>query len=155
MVLFVAAYPLAALWAFVNNVAELRVDAFKLLRIHRRPAPARVAHIGAWAPAFRMLCSMAVVTNCALLYVMSSPAPGQTKALPLEDTDPAAPVEETATLMTDWTRALVCVSLDHVLLGVQSLLSVLIPAVPRWVHVAAATRKADQLKRQQKQQLIS
>lgn len=151
-----AAYPLAALWAFVNNVAELRVDAFKLLRIHRRPAPVRVAHIGAWAPAFRMLCSMAVMTNCALLYVMSAPSPASTNpVLPpdAEGADSPAPVEEAVTVMSDWTRALICVSLDHILLGIQSLLSVLIPAVPRWVHVAAATRKATQLKRQQQQQI--
>ena len=48
VILFVVAYPAASLWAWVNNVAELRVDAFKLVRIHRRPPPARVAHIGAW-----------------------------------------------------------------------------------------------------------
>lgn len=152
--LFVAAYPLAALWAFVNNIAELRVDAFKLLRIHRRPAPARVAHIGAWAPAFRMLCSMAVVTNCALLYVMSAPAtPATNPTVPLEDDTVESPLKDA--VMTDWSRALICVSLDHILLGVQSLLSVLIPSVPRWVHVAAATRKAAQLKRQQKPEITN
>lgn len=48
VILFVVAYPAASLWAWVNNVAELRVDAFKLARIHRRPPPTRVAHIGAW-----------------------------------------------------------------------------------------------------------
>ncbi|EFX61545.1 hypothetical protein DAPPUDRAFT_69282, partial [Daphnia pulex] len=37
VLLFVAAYPTASLWAFINNVAELRVDAFKLVHIHRRP----------------------------------------------------------------------------------------------------------------------
>lgn len=138
VVLFVAAYPTASLWAFLNNVAELRVDAFKLVHIHRRPTPARVAHIGAWEPAFRMICSMAVVTNCGLLYVMSLPE------IPAVDggTLPDSP----ASLVNNWTRAMICVSLDHILLAIQSILFVLIPAVPRWVHVTAATRKAAQHK---------
>lgn len=139
VLLFVAAYPTACFWAWVNNVAELRVDAFKLVHIHRRPTPVRVAHIGAWEPAFRMMCSMAVVTNCALLYVMSS----KVGVVSNEDT-PDGSVDS----YTDWTRAMMCVSLDHVLLAVQCLLSVLIPSVPQWVHVAAATRKAAQQKKQ-------
>ena len=39
---------MAAFWAWVNNVLELRVDAFKLTRTQRRPAVHRVGHIGAW-----------------------------------------------------------------------------------------------------------
>lgn len=141
VLLFVAAYPTASLWAFINNVAELRVDAFKLVYIHRRPTPVRVAHIGAWEPAFRMICSMAVVTNCGLLYVMAS-SPSTTAVVDgeeLSDNPVIVPV-------TDWTRAMICVSLDHILLAVQSILFVLIPAVPRWVHITAATRKANQEK---------
>ncbi len=117
VVLFVVAYPMAALWALVNNIAELRVDGFKVIRIFRRPFPARVAHIGAWEPAFRMMCSIAVVSNCALLYIMFTNDDNQ------------------------WNRAIICVSLDHILLALQSLLSVLIPATPRWVQVARAEQK--------------
>lgn len=129
---------MASFWAWINNVSELRVDAFKLVHIHRRPTPARVAHIGAWEPAFRMMCSMAVVTNCALLYVMAS------------SKSPTNNLEESPEIDTysNWTRAVICVSLDHLLLAVQFLLGVLIPAVPQWVHVAAATRKAAQQKKQ-------
>lgn len=144
MVLFVAAYPTASLWAWVNNVAELRVDAFKLVHIHRRPTPSRVAHIGAWEPAFRIMCSMAVVTNCALLYVMSSAS--SSSEVPSPDGADAAGGNVEAPSMSDWMRAMICVSLDHVLLAVQSLLFVLVPAVPQWVHVTAATRKAAQQK---------
>ena len=48
VLLFMVTYPMASLWAWINNVAELRVDAFKLIRIQRRPAVSRVGHIGAW-----------------------------------------------------------------------------------------------------------
>lgn len=152
VVLFVAAYPTASLWAWVNNVTELRVDAFKLVHIHSRPTPSRVAHIGAWEPAFRMMCSMAVVTNCALLYVMSSSSPSSAETLApavdgvVEVDGAEAAGGQVAAAMSDWTRAMICVSLDHLLLAVQSLLFVLIPAVPQWVHVSAAKRKAAQQK---------
>ena len=33
VILFSAAYPPAAVWAFLNNVVEIRGDAFKLVNI--------------------------------------------------------------------------------------------------------------------------
>ena len=48
ILLFIVTYPMAAFWAWVNNVVELRIDAFKLTRTQRRPAVHRVGHIGAW-----------------------------------------------------------------------------------------------------------
>ena len=93
-----------------------------------------------------MICSMAVVTNCGLLYVMaSSPSTPVVDGGELSDNPVVGPV-------TDWTRAMICVSLDHILLAVQSILFVLIPAVPRWVHITAATRKANQEKELKKLQ---
>ena len=48
VLLFMVTYPMASFWALINNVLELRTDAFKLSRIFRRPPVARVGHIGAW-----------------------------------------------------------------------------------------------------------
>ena len=46
--LFSAVYPLAAFWAIVNNVLEIRADAFKLCKVFQKPSPKRVKDIGAW-----------------------------------------------------------------------------------------------------------
>ena len=46
--LFSAVYPQAALWALINNLAESRVDAFKLCRLYQRPLARRVKDTGAW-----------------------------------------------------------------------------------------------------------
>jgi len=46
--LFSAVYPMAALWALINNVIETRVDAFKLCRFLQRPFAHRVKDTGAW-----------------------------------------------------------------------------------------------------------
>ena len=46
--LFSSAFPLAALCALVNNVIEIRSDAFKLCITHQRPFGQQVENIGIW-----------------------------------------------------------------------------------------------------------
>ena len=46
--LFSSVYPMAAFWAVLNNILELKTDAFKLCRVFRRPRGKRVASIGIW-----------------------------------------------------------------------------------------------------------
>jgi hypothetical protein len=46
--LFSSVYPLASFFAVMNNVFEIRVDAFKLCRLYRRPMGRRVKDTGAW-----------------------------------------------------------------------------------------------------------
>ena len=46
--LFSSAYPLAGLCALLNNIIEIRGDAFKLCFVHKRPFGARVNSIGSW-----------------------------------------------------------------------------------------------------------
>jgi hypothetical protein len=46
--LFSSVYPMAAFCAVVNNIFEIRVDAFKLCCSYQRPMGRRVKDIGAW-----------------------------------------------------------------------------------------------------------
>jgi anoctamin-10 len=46
--LFSSVYPMAAFWAVINNVLEIRADAFKLCRLYQRPVARRVKDTGAW-----------------------------------------------------------------------------------------------------------
>ena len=46
--LFSSAYPMAAFWALLNNVIEMRTDAFKMCRIYQRPFAEPANSIGAW-----------------------------------------------------------------------------------------------------------
>ena len=46
--LFSSAFPLAALWALINNVTEIRSDAFKMVKVFQRPFAESAASIGAW-----------------------------------------------------------------------------------------------------------
>ncbi|WAQ98833.1 ANO8-like protein [Mya arenaria] len=69
VILFSSAFPLAALCAFLNNVIEIRSDAFKLCVYHQRPFGRRVHNIGIWQNAIVVMGVVAVMVNCALIGV--------------------------------------------------------------------------------------
>jgi len=50
--LFSAVFPSAAFWALLNNMIEIRTDAFKLCRTFRRPFAQPTASIGVWQVKF-------------------------------------------------------------------------------------------------------
>ena len=64
--IFVSAFPLAPLFALINNVFELRLDAKKLLVHHRRPVAVRVRDIGVWLQIMEALGRISVVTNVGI-----------------------------------------------------------------------------------------
>ncbi|XP_064489582.1 anoctamin-2-like isoform X2 [Ornithodoros turicata] len=64
---FVAAFPLAPLFALLNNALEIRLDALKLLKTYRRPVGLRVKDIGIWFPIMDSLGKLAVLTNAVII----------------------------------------------------------------------------------------
>ena len=65
--LFAAAFPLTAALALINNMIEIRTDAYKLLCGTQRPPPKRAADIGTWMVILDILATCAILTNCALV----------------------------------------------------------------------------------------
>ena len=63
LTLFVASFPLAPLFALLNNMVEIRVDAYKQLTQFRRPVAQRVSDIGVWMEILKALTYIAIVTN--------------------------------------------------------------------------------------------
>lgn len=61
--IFVAAFPLAPLFALLNNVLEMRLDAKKLLTFYRRPVSQRVRDIGVWYRILDSISKLSVITN--------------------------------------------------------------------------------------------
>lgn len=60
---FVAAFPLAPLFALLNNILEMRLDAKKLLTYYRRPVSQRVRDIGIWYRILDAIGKLSVITN--------------------------------------------------------------------------------------------
>ncbi|XP_030030967.2 anoctamin-1 isoform X4 [Manduca sexta] len=61
--IFVAAFPLAPLFALINNVLEMRLDAKKFLTCYRRPVPQRVTDIGVWYRILDSIGKLSIITN--------------------------------------------------------------------------------------------
>uniref|UniRef100_A0A3Q3BGL7 Anoctamin n=1 Tax=Kryptolebias marmoratus TaxID=37003 RepID=A0A3Q3BGL7_KRYMA len=73
--LFVASFPLAPLLALINNVIEVRVDAWKLTTQFRRPVAAKAHCIGAWQEILNGIAVFSVVTNAFIVAFTSDMIP--------------------------------------------------------------------------------
>lgn len=65
--IFVTAFPLAPLFALINNVLEMRLDAKKFIKYYRRPVPQRVTNIGVWYSILAIVGRIAVVSNAFII----------------------------------------------------------------------------------------
>mmetsp|Transcript_14116 Transcript_14116/g.15956 ORF Transcript_14116/g.15956 Transcript_14116/m.15956 type:complete len:361 (+) Transcript_14116:1327-2409(+) len=69
--LFASAYPLAPFVAILANCVELRLDAFKITHVHKRPWAVPLANIGVWATLIRCIVWLSAITNC-MIFCFSS-----------------------------------------------------------------------------------
>ena len=75
MTFFSSAFPLAALFAFLNNLIEIRRDAQKYTKYHKRPVPRRVKSIGIWQPIFTFMAILSILTNVFQMTLVSEAIP--------------------------------------------------------------------------------
>merc|ERR1719411_2363982 len=125
--LFSSAYPLAGLCALLNNMIEIRSDAFKLCFIHQRPFPERVQNIGCWQTAMEVMGFIAVMVNCGLIGL-------------------SGPVHRIFPNITGAQTVILIIVLEHMMLLVKLGISAAIPDVPH--HVAVQLAKAEYKRRQ-------
>ncbi|CAF1654394.1 unnamed protein product [Rotaria magnacalcarata] len=57
-------FPLAAFFSLLNNIIEIRTDAFKLCMIYQRPFSQRVKDIGHWQKIMEYMVFAAIIINC-------------------------------------------------------------------------------------------
>ncbi|XP_072223860.1 anoctamin-7 isoform X1 [Leuresthes tenuis] len=65
--IFVAAFPLAPLFALLNNWVEIRLDAHKFACEYRRPVAERAQNIGVWFNILEGLSHLSVIANAFLI----------------------------------------------------------------------------------------
>ena len=70
--IFVAAFPLAPLFAWLNNIIEIRLDANKYVKLFRRPVAERAQDISAWYQILNFTTMLCVVTNAFVIAFTSS-----------------------------------------------------------------------------------
>jgi len=115
--LFSSIYPLASFFALANCLLSLKIDAFKLCKLMRKPTPRGVRDIGAWYMAFSVTSVISVMTNLTLLSLD-------------KDVQAFAPHWSSR----DWI--LMFVFFEHVLLLIRVIIEVSISDVPRKVKMA-------------------
>ncbi|XP_047431838.1 anoctamin-4-like isoform X1 [Mugil cephalus] len=69
--IFVAAFPLAPLLALLNNIIEIRLDAYKFVTQWRRPLPSQAKDIGIWYEILEGIGILSVITNAFVIAVTS------------------------------------------------------------------------------------
>ncbi|NXG59665.1 ANO9 protein, partial [Hemiprocne comata] len=75
--IFVAAFPLAPLLAFCNNLVEIRLDAIKMMRLQRRMVPRKANDIGIWLQVLEAIGILAVIGNGLVIAITSDFIPVQ------------------------------------------------------------------------------
>lgn len=67
LALFGLAFPIAAIVNLVNNLIEVRSDAYKILAVTKRPDADDAADIGTWASILDFISTASIITNAGLL----------------------------------------------------------------------------------------
>uniref|UniRef100_A0A8C3B139 Anoctamin n=1 Tax=Cairina moschata TaxID=8855 RepID=A0A8C3B139_CAIMO len=75
--IFVAAFPLAPLLAFCNNLFEIRLDAIKMMQLRRRMVPRKANDIGIWLQVLEAIGILAVIGNGLVIAITSDFIPVQ------------------------------------------------------------------------------
>ncbi|XP_027127904.1 anoctamin-10 isoform X2 [Larimichthys crocea] len=115
--LFSCVYPLTAVLLLINNLTEIRSDAYKMCKLFRKPFSPPVANMGVWQIAFEVLSFVSVVSNCWLLLL-----------------SPWLQARFQEGGMSSTNILLLAVLVEHVLILVKVILAVLIPDEPDWIR---------------------
>ncbi|KAL3867152.1 hypothetical protein ACJMK2_044375 [Sinanodonta woodiana] len=119
VILFSSSFPLAGLCALLNNIIEIRSDAFKLCVNLQRPFGRRVQDIGTWKDALEVMGAIAVFVNCALIGMA-----GQVQRL-------KPGIDTTSTII-------LLVILEHIVLALKFCIAYAIPDIPKSVATEMA-----------------
>lgn len=115
--LFACAFPLGALLAFLNNLAEVYADTYKMVHMTRRPTPRRAVNIGAWIQAFEFISIMSILTNLGIITVTAGYADVVVgKGMPKQQ------------------EYLWMVAIEHLLLIARFAFMTLFEGIPSWVR---------------------
>uniref|UniRef100_A0A4W6CRU3 Anoctamin n=1 Tax=Lates calcarifer TaxID=8187 RepID=A0A4W6CRU3_LATCA len=115
VVLFSSAFPLAAMCALINNIIEIRSDAFKLCTGLQRPFGIRVESIGQWQTAMEAMGLIAIIVNCYLI--------GQCGQL-----------QRLFPWLSPEMAIISIVILEHFAILLKYIIHVAIPDIPTWVR---------------------
>jgi hypothetical protein len=74
---FCLSFPLAPLFALINNIFEIRIDALKVVKEFRRPVARHAMGIGTWNSILNIMAQVTVLSNAFLIAITSEYIPRQ------------------------------------------------------------------------------
>ncbi|XP_067035290.1 anoctamin-5-like isoform X1 [Acropora muricata] len=83
--LFISAFPLGPFFALINNLLEIRLDAYKFVVVFQRPMAARAQDIGIWYTILKSVTKISVVVNGFVIAFVSEFVPRLYYTLGLEN----------------------------------------------------------------------
>jgi len=125
LTLFAASFPLAPVMAVLNNMVEIRSDAFKILTANPRPPYRGAANIGTWYHILEVLGIIAVVTNCALI--------GLSFEVIIDFFYTKDPLTQVVTNDGRFGALGVIVIVEHGILILKYIIAYLVPDYPGWI----------------------
>merc|ERR1711916_76261 len=126
--LFASAFPLAPILALINNIVEIRTDAYRLLTSTQRAESNGAEDIGVWYGILQFLGIISVITNCLLIGFSS------TVILDVVEVDDNK-------YRTYLNVFIVVVALEHFLILTKYLISFFTPDVPGKVRKEIAKQQ--------------
>ena len=131
--LFAVSYPLAALLAWLNNIIELRLDAYQLCSVHQRTKWRTQEDIGSWAGVFQALSIINVITNACLIGFVGSQLAQQDFFV--EDQPAVAPgaIQTFVDRFKMWKMWIVVVLVEHAVLMLKFGVAAFSASVPEWI----------------------
>ncbi|CAG2218074.1 unnamed protein product [Mytilus edulis] len=119
LMLFAASLPIAPLIVIITNLIDMRIDAYRLLWLYRRPVAKRAQDIGIWYIILQFVNICGVISNGCLISLTSS----------------------WGRQYDDYTRLWIVVGFEHIVFSLQFMLFYLIPDVPSRVKLRSEKRK--------------
>mmetsp|Transcript_125034 Transcript_125034/g.361640 ORF Transcript_125034/g.361640 Transcript_125034/m.361640 type:complete len:952 (-) Transcript_125034:83-2938(-) len=101
-------YPMLAFFGFLGSLVEYRLLAYRMTHVTCRPMPHGASGIGTWQWVFETISSIAILVNVMLIAFVMYPM----RSFALEE------------------QLLLCIILEHVLLGIRYLIDIAIPDTP-------------------------
>ena len=119
----------------INNITEIRSDAYKVCTFYRRPVAQTKDTIGAWGEVVKALSMMAVLVNATMICFVGSQVDEYTTP-DGQYFNPEDGLKERSGVGRLW---IYCLAMEHSVLLIQFGSGAVVPLVPGWIEEARDT----------------